>query len=74
MESFADPSIWKEDVFMLPVLGLYADYPRSDLDYMKKRFPRLEFFKIPGTGHFLMLEKPQEFNRLLKSFLDRQKY
>jgi len=25
----------------------------------------------PGTDHFLMLEKPQEFNRLLTAFLDK---
>ncbi len=39
-----------------------------------QRFPNLELHKIGGTGHFLMMEKPAEFNRLLKSFLDRQKY
>jgi len=27
--------------------------------------------EIPGTGHFLMLEKPDEFNRLLLGFLDK---
>ena len=43
-------------------------------DYMKTRFPDLEYHEIPGTGHFLMLEKPAEFNRLLKAFLDRQKF
>jgi len=41
---------------------------------MKTRFPNLELHKIAGTGHFLMLEKPEEFNRLLKSFLDQQKF
>jgi len=40
-------------------------------DYLKTRFPDLEYHEIPGTGHFLMIEKPAEFNRLLKVFLDK---
>jgi pimeloyl-ACP methyl ester carboxylesterase len=34
-------------------------------------FPKMEYKEIPGTGHFLMLEKPEEFNRLLLEFLDK---
>jgi pimeloyl-ACP methyl ester carboxylesterase len=75
MKAIQDPSIWKEDVFSLPVLGLYADGSSiADPGYMKTRFPRLEYAEIPGTGHFLMLEKPEEFNSLLLGFLDKLKY
>ena len=28
---------------------------------------------MPGTGHFLMLERPAEFNQHLMAFIDRQK-
>jgi pimeloyl-ACP methyl ester carboxylesterase len=76
MKAAVDPAIWKDDVFNIPVLGLYADSPSangSDAS-MKSRFPELEFHKIPGTGYFLMLEKPEEFNRLLKDFLEKQRY
>ena len=41
---------------------------------MKAHFPKLEFTEIPGTGHFLMLEKPAEFNRLLLTFLEKQEF
>jgi pimeloyl-ACP methyl ester carboxylesterase len=41
---------------------------------MTTRFPKVELHKISGTGHFLMLEKAADFNRLLKAFLDRQTY
>jgi pimeloyl-ACP methyl ester carboxylesterase len=72
MNAFMDPAIWKEDVFKQPALGLYADKSMAgNPDYMKTRFPGLEYHEIPGTGHFLMLEKPTEFNRLLKIFLDK---
>ena len=74
MKAMQDPSIWKDDVFTQPVLGLYADSSWPVEGDMKTRFPNLELHKIPGAGHFLMLEKPEEFNRLLKSFLDRQKF
>ncbi len=74
MKAMQDPSIWKEDVFTQPVLGLYADRSWPAESDTKTRFPNLELHKIAGTGHFLMLEKPEEFNRLLKSFLDKQKY
>jgi pimeloyl-ACP methyl ester carboxylesterase len=75
MNATFDPAIWKSDVFTQPVLGLYAD--KSGLgnrEYMKTRFPNLEYVEIAGTGHFLMLEKPAEFNRLLLGFLGKQTY
>jgi sigma-B regulation protein RsbQ len=72
--AMADPAIWKDDVFTQPILGLYADRSFPYAREMKTRFPNLELHKIAGTGHFLMLEKPEEFNRLLKSFLDKQKF
>jgi sigma-B regulation protein RsbQ len=76
MKAALDPAIWKDDVFNIPVLGLFADSPSGDGTgtSMKSRFPDLEYHKIPGTGHFLMLEKPEEFNRLLKDFLVKQRY
>lgn len=75
MEAMSDPAFWKNDVLAIPILGIYAD--KSGLGnqaYMKDHFPHLEYTEIPGTGHFLMLEKPAEFNRLLTAFLNRQKF
>ena len=69
-----DPSIWKDDVMTMPVLGIYAD--KSGLgnqEYSKKIYPSFEYHEIPGTGHFVMMEKPKEFNQLLTTFVDRIK-
>ncbi len=76
MKASFDPAIWKGDVFPQPVLGLYADHSGlgSNRDYMKTHFPNLEYVEIAGTGHFLMLEKPAEFNRLLLGFLAKQTF
>jgi pimeloyl-ACP methyl ester carboxylesterase len=70
-----DQSQWKNDVLSVPVLGIYAD--KSGLgnrEGMKRLYANLEYHEIPGTGHFLMMEKPQEFNRLATEFLAKLKY
>ncbi|MGP0074191.1 MAG: alpha/beta fold hydrolase [Bryobacteraceae bacterium] len=75
MQATFDPAVWKGDVFTQPVLGLYADHSRAgDREYMKTHFPNMDYEEIAGTGHFLMLEKPEEFNRLLIAFLDKQSF
>jgi pimeloyl-ACP methyl ester carboxylesterase len=35
------------------------------------QFPDLPVEKIHGTGHWLMMDKPDEFNRILADFLKR---
>lgn len=72
--AMADPGTWKEDAFPGPVLGIYADHSRlADHELLKQVFPTIDYEEIPGTDHFLMLEKPAEFNRLLLAFLAKQK-
>lgn len=61
-------------VLNMPVLGIYAGRPLAPESAIKPHFPNLEYTQIPGTGHFLMLEKPEEFNRLLLAFLAKQKF
>ncbi len=79
MEAFVDPSIWKDDVFTQPVLAVFSGMgdgsdPETDPKYMRNRFPHIEHHVLRDTGHFLMLEKPAEFNALLRSFLDKLKF
>jgi len=75
MTATFDAANWKEDLMTMPVLGIYAD--KSGLAnpaYSKKVFPSFEYVEIPGTGHFLMMEKPKEFNQLVMGFVDKVKY
>jgi pimeloyl-ACP methyl ester carboxylesterase len=66
-----DPKIWGNDVLTMPVLGLFADKSAlGNEPVAKKLFPNYEHHEIPGTGHFLMMEKPREFNALLTGFVD----
>jgi len=66
--AFASP---KGEVIKLPVLGLYADHSGlgADREFMKATYPNLQYVEIPGTGHFLMMEKADEFNRRVLDFL-----
>jgi len=70
-----DTSYWKEDVLTMPVLGIYAgSSPMSNRENLKKLFPNSEYVQVAGTGHFVMMERPEEFNRLLAAFLGKVKY
>jgi sigma-B regulation protein RsbQ len=69
-----DPTSYKSEIVTLPALGIYQANAGGMDDYMKTHYPNLEYHKVPGTGHFLMMEKPDEFNRLLLAFLDKLKY
>ena len=63
------------EIPIVPILGIYAGPSRiATRESVLKYFPKAEYAAIPDTGHFLMLEKPEEFNRLLLAFLSRQEY
>jgi pimeloyl-ACP methyl ester carboxylesterase len=74
MNATCDPAIWKGDVVTQPALGLYAERFRHNREYIKTHFPNLEYVELAGTGHFPMLEKPDEFNQLLLGFLSKQTF
>jgi pimeloyl-ACP methyl ester carboxylesterase len=75
MLATVDASNWKDDVMTMPVLGIYADKSRlGNQEYSRKIFPALEYVEVPGTGHFVMMEKPIEFNRLLTAFVNKITY
>ena len=67
---FNDPSWQSAEPVKIPVLGVFAANSQlDDSPPMKTVFPTAQFHEVPGTGHFLMLEKPAEFNELLGDFL-----
>jgi pimeloyl-ACP methyl ester carboxylesterase len=39
---------------------------------LRARFPNLTYRDIPGTGHFLMMEMPAEFNAIVLEWLQRR--
>jgi pimeloyl-ACP methyl ester carboxylesterase len=72
MAAMFDPLVRAADVVQAPTLAVYAgtaQVPNSAT--VKEVVPSYEGVQLAGTGHFLMMEKPAEFNRLLAGFLDR---
>ncbi len=74
MEGMADASIWGEDKIKVPVLAIMAKNPFYPPD-MEQRYrslaPNLDFQMWSGVGHFIMMEKPKEFNAAVLAFLDK---
>jgi pimeloyl-ACP methyl ester carboxylesterase len=76
MEGMADPSIWGEDKINVPVLAVMARnpfYPPNLEQLYRGIAPNLEFQMWEGVGHFIMMEKPKEFNAVVLQFLDKNK-
>ncbi|MGH9315507.1 MAG: alpha/beta fold hydrolase [Thermoanaerobaculia bacterium] len=71
-EAMFDPSIWKDDPIEVPVLVVLAKSPFWTADYetyVRRVCPYLEYRVLEGVGHFLMVDRPQEFNEILSDFL-----
>ena len=74
MQATFDPSWVTNDPIRVPTLAVYADGPGlAPRETVLKIFPNAEYHQLPGTAHFLMMEKPQEFNRLVTEFVGRLK-
>lgn len=72
--TFAAPN-WTEQGMPFPALGVYAEKSSAhNAEYFKKIFPNGKSVEVAGTGHFLMMEKPADFNKLLTDFLPQAKY
>jgi pimeloyl-ACP methyl ester carboxylesterase len=74
MEGMLDASIWGEDKINVPVLALMARnpfFPPNLEQSYSALVPKLEFHMWDGVGHFLMMEKPKEFNAAVLAFLDK---
>ncbi len=70
MNATSDPAGRTTDVPDVPTIGIYAEpNPIASRDVVLRNFPKAAYVQLPGTGHFLMLEKPVEFNALLLDFL-----
>lgn len=46
----------------------------TGVEALREFVPRVKVEKLNGTGHFLMMEKPVEFNMLLRNFLTEIKF
>jgi pimeloyl-ACP methyl ester carboxylesterase len=74
MEGMIDDSIWGPDQINVPVLAIIAKsafYQPDTEQFLRTIAPKLEFQAWDGVGHFLMIEKPKQFNDSVIAFLDK---
>ena len=75
-EGMTDDKIWTTDKINVPVIALMAESPFWKPD--TKEFygtiaPDLDFQMWKGVSHFLMMDKPPEFNREVRLFIVKKK-
>ena len=76
ISQFADDTLWKTDQIKVPVLAIFAEGPfwPSDTEaFFRSITPDLDFHMWKGPTHFLMMEKPKEFNDLVRAFVAKKK-
>lgn len=76
MEGMIDDKNWGDDKINVPVLAIMAksqlwteDYEK----YVRSIIPNLDYQVWDDLSHFLMMEKPDEFNKTLMAFLVKNK-
>lgn len=72
MRGMAAPAIWGDDPIEVPLLAVMAggrNWPPDYVAYVKRLAPGVRYETMNGVGHFLMLERPAEFNAMLSEFL-----
>ncbi|HEX8265909.1 MAG TPA: alpha/beta hydrolase [Pyrinomonadaceae bacterium] len=76
MDGMYDEKIYTPDKINVPVLAILAKSPFWAADteqFLRGLAPNLEFQMWDGVSHFLMMEKPAEFNQSVKAFLVKNK-
>jgi len=72
MDGMASKAIWTNDKINVPVLAVMAKspfWPADNEQFYRSVAPNLEYHMWEGVSHFLMMDKPTEFNEALAAFL-----
>jgi pimeloyl-ACP methyl ester carboxylesterase len=76
MDGMADEKVYEKDPIKAPLLAILAKSPFWAADteqFLRTLAPQLEFYMWPDVSHFLMMEKPREFNQTVQAFLSKNK-
>jgi pimeloyl-ACP methyl ester carboxylesterase len=76
MTALADEKLYEKDPINVPVLAIMAKsglWAADTESFIRSLAPDLEFYMWDGVSHFLMMEKPREFNQTLQAFLVKHK-
>ena len=70
-ENTANAELWKPDKINVPVLMVLAKQPAWSAEYeqfVRSLIPDLDYLVWEDVSHFLMMDKPQEFNEAVLAF------
>jgi pimeloyl-ACP methyl ester carboxylesterase len=73
-EATDDRDLWKEDKIDVPTLIILAKQPAWSPEYEKfvrNLIPKLDYQVWENVSHFLMMDKPREFNAAVLKFLEQ---
>ena len=76
LSEFDNDNLWKTDPIGVPVLAIFAESPwllPDNETFMRSIAPNLEYHMWKGTTHFFMMEKPKEFNELIRAYIVKNK-
>jgi len=76
MAGMIDSLIWTNDKVNVPVLAVMAASPwwgPDTKDSFQAVAPKIDFQMWTGVSHFLMMEKPKEFNETVANWLAKNK-
>lgn len=70
LEGLDRTSAWSRQPTSVPTLAIYAKpVPPLTEQTLRRMFTNLKYQEWEGTGHFIMLEKPKEFNQTVLAFI-----
>ena len=70
-----NPANWNDDKIEAPLQVILAKSPFWNAEYeqfVRQLAPQVDYRVMEGVGHFLMMEKPKEFNELMAGFLKKE--
>ena len=73
-EAMNDDAIYAPDKINVPVLAVLAKSPFWAADteqFLRSLAPKLDYQMWEGVHHFVMMEKPKEFNEAVIAFLNK---
>jgi pimeloyl-ACP methyl ester carboxylesterase len=75
MKGMLDDRIWGDDQIKVQVLAVMAtgQWPANIEELDRAIAPKLEFHMWTGVSHFLMMEKPKEFNEAVNTFVSKNR-
>jgi pimeloyl-ACP methyl ester carboxylesterase len=76
MQGMSDEKVYEKDPIKIPVLAVLAKspfWPPDTEQFLRTLAPKLEFYLWPDVSHFLMMEKPREFNQTVRAFLSKNR-